>query len=120
MMAFSEKLGQREIQIFGTRGQITYNMDGCVRIYDFVEQCGRNISDFHKKEAPSDLKGHGSADFETIESFVEAVRLSDRSLIRTGPEESLMSHRLVFAAEKARSENRVITINPDGSFWIPE
>ena len=34
----------------------------------------------------------------------------------TGPEETLNSHLLVFAAEKARRENCVVEINPDGTF----
>lgn len=34
----------------------------------------------------------------------------------TGPEQTLNSHLLVFAAEKARVENRVVTIKPDGTF----
>ena len=32
----------------------------------------------------------------------------DPSLVRSGPEETLASHRLVFEAERARRENRVV------------
>lgn len=36
--------------------------------------------------------------------------------IHTGADETLASHLVVFAAEKARKENRVVTINEDLSF----
>lgn len=67
--------------------------------------------------------------FKTFISFV--VQLVDlwlsliflqenrTDMIKTGAEDTLASHLLVFAAEKARRENRVITINPDGTFWAP-
>jgi len=34
----------------------------------------------------------------------------DPRLILSGPEESLTSHRMVFAAEKARLENKVVNL----------
>ena len=37
-----------------------------------------------------------------MDSFVKAVATDDPSLLLTGPTESLRSHRLVFAAERAR------------------
>ena len=51
------------------------------------------------------------ADFYLMDSFVKAVATDDPSLLLTGPTESLRSHRLVFAAERARREGR--TIQPD-------
>ena len=51
------------------------------------------------------------ADFYLMDSFVKAVATDDPSLLLTGPTESLRSHRLVFAAERAWREGR--TIQPD-------
>ena len=36
--------------------------------------------------------------------------------IKTGPEETLMSHLLVFAAERARKENRVVNLKDNGQY----
>jgi hypothetical protein len=44
-----------------------------------------------------------------MKAFVEAVRKRDQSLLLTGADETLSSHLLVFAAERARLENRVVT-----------
>ncbi|VDI35440.1 Hypothetical predicted protein [Mytilus galloprovincialis] len=62
------------------------------------------------------LSGHGGADFYCMDSFVEAVVQNDPEKIRTGPDETLYSHMLVFAAEKARKENKVVSMSPDGTF----
>ena len=43
-----------------------------------------------------------------------AIQTGDASCILTGPEESLRSHLLCFAAEKSRLEHRVIDLTCDG------
>jgi hypothetical protein len=45
-----------------------------------------------------------------MQSFTAAVAENDPSRVITGPEESLETHRMVFAAEKARLENRVVEL----------
>lgn len=48
-----------------------------------------------------------------------SLKHKDFFKIRTGADETLASHLVVFAAEKARKENRVVTINEDMSFaWL--
>lgn len=44
------------------------------------------------------------------------IQNNDPGNIVTGPNETLYSHMLVFAAEKARKENKVVMMQPDGSF----
>ncbi|KAK3096756.1 hypothetical protein FSP39_002968 [Pinctada imbricata] len=56
---------------------------------------------------------HGGADYYMIKTYVDALKEGDKSKILTGGEEALASHLLAFAAEKARKENRVVTIDPD-------
>ncbi len=46
--------------------------------------------------------GHGGGDFGVIGAFADAVASGDRSLICTGPRESLDSHQMAFAAERSR------------------
>jgi hypothetical protein len=45
-----------------------------------------------------------------MERFVAAVAANDQSLILSGPDESLESHRMVFAAERARLERSVVDL----------
>ena len=44
------------------------------------------------------------------EAFVAAVANADPDLILSKPEEALQSHLIVFAAEQARRENRVVNL----------
>jgi hypothetical protein len=46
--------------------------------------------------------GHDGGDFGVMSAFLDAVSSGDRSLIRTGPRESLESHLMAFAAERSR------------------
>jgi hypothetical protein len=43
-----------------------------------------------------------------MQAFVRAVATGDTSGIFSGPEATLESHRIVFAAEKSRLEDRII------------
>ncbi len=43
-----------------------------------------------------------------MDRFVAAVSANDRGMILSGPDESLETHRMVFAAERARREHTVV------------
>ena len=45
--------------------------------------------------------------------IVSVMQTGDASRILTGPEESLHSHLLCFAAEKSRTEHRIIDLTSD-------
>jgi len=45
-----------------------------------------------------------------MSSFIEAVAKNDPSGLLSGPDETLESHLMVFAAEQARRENRVVEL----------
>jgi predicted dehydrogenase len=98
MTAFTP-YGRRRTRIMGSRG--------------FLEGDGHQISvtDFVTGQAapvPVDDSavaaggGHGGGDFGVIGAFADAVASGDRSLISTGPRESLDSHLMAFAAERSR------------------
>lgn len=98
MSAFTP-YGRRRTRIMGARG--------------FLEGDGHQITvtDFVTGEAtpvPVDDSaavaggGHGGGDFGVIGAFTDAVASGDRSLICTGPRESLDSHQMAFAAERSR------------------
>ena len=56
------------------------------------------------------LGGHGGGDGGLMEHFVTALATDDASQILSGPDATLESHLMVFAAEKSRKEGRVITL----------
>ena len=62
--------------------------------------------------AGSDITGgHGGGDRGIMDCFVKAVAAGDPSLVLSGPAETLESHLTVFAAERARRENRVVEVS---------
>jgi hypothetical protein len=60
---------------------------------------------------PSQPGGHGGADSNIMANFVQALRTNDSTALLTGTAESLASHRIVFAAEQARREARVVELD---------
>ncbi|MCJ7738789.1 MAG: Gfo/Idh/MocA family oxidoreductase, partial [Anaerolineae bacterium] len=106
MMAFTE-MGHRETSVFGTKGQLTG--DGRhIHLYDFLTD-QRTAFDTEAGDS-SILGGHGGGDFGLVDSFVRAVAERNPSLILSGPDETLASHLLVFAAEQARKEGLVVNL----------
>lgn len=116
-IAFTSRLCAREVKVYGTKGEITCDASGFpkIAIFDFLTEQTREV-DCTVQPAVGRLGGHGGADYLMIKAFVDAVRMGKIDLVLTGPDDTLASHLLVFAAEKARKENCVVTINPDGTF----
>jgi hypothetical protein len=54
--------------------------------------------------------GHGGGDYYLMDRFIHAVMANDQNMILSGPDESLESHLMVFAAERARKENSLVTL----------
>jgi len=46
-----------------------------------------------------------------IKSITEAIRRGDPNAVLTNAQDSIQSHRIVFAAERARCEKRVVELN---------
>jgi len=104
MTAFTEA-GGRRTSIFGTSGEI--NGDGTtIKVFDFLSDTAKIYDTTHDNPMP--LEGHGGGDYGLIKAFVEAVSESDAERILSGPEETLESHLMVFAAEKSRKERRTV------------
>jgi hypothetical protein len=106
MTAFN-RADHRQTRIFGTRGEI-YGDGSKIRIFDFLTDQQRVI-DTEAADA-SILGGHGGGDEGLMQAFVGAVAESNPALVLSGPSETLESHMMVFAAEKARRENRVVNM----------
>ncbi len=104
MMAFTPA-EHRSTRVFGTRGQLTGNGEK-IEIYDFNTDSRTEI-DVNQADG-SILGGHGGGDFGLMHSFIEALITGDRRHILSGPDETLLSHKMVFAAEQSRLEDRVV------------
>lgn len=112
MTAFN-RANHRKTRIFGTRGEI-YGDGQNIEIFDFLTDHTRVI-DTEASSATADgearpLGGHGGGDYGLMDRFVAAVSAGDPGLILSGPDESLETHRMVFAAERARLENSVVNL----------
>ena len=107
MTAFNQP-DQRQTRIFGTRGEIYGNgVEICLN--DFVTNQNTIID-----TATSDgsiLGGHSGGDYGLMSSFITAVATNDPSHLLSGPDEALESHLMVFAAERARREHRVVDLD---------
>ena len=108
MNAFNK--GGRHIHIFGTRGELWGSMDTReepVRVRNFYT---KEVTEYPVTGQDGLLNGHGGGDKGIVEALhpylcgtYEGFSASD---IRT----SVDNHHLVFAAEKSRLEDRVVTL----------
>ena len=106
MIAFTEA-GQRRATIFGTAGEL--HCDGrTIRLYDFRTDAWQEI-DVASLTA-GQPGSHAGGDFGLMDAFLTAVAADDPSPILSGPQESLETHLMVFAAEQARREGRVVQL----------
>ena len=106
MTAFTDDRG-RQTKIFGTRGQIIGDSK-VIQVFDFLTD---KKTEYDLGNANiTNTGGHGGGDYNLIRCFVDGVRNKDQSLLLSGADETLASHRMVFAAEKARLENRVVEL----------
>ncbi|MGA0846642.1 MAG: Gfo/Idh/MocA family protein [Luteolibacter sp.] len=106
MTAFTPGI-HRQTRIFGTRGSIETNFE-TIKVFDFLTK-SETIHDTRAGDADAS-SGHGGGDTGLMRAFVAAVASGDRSLLYSGAEESLTSHRIVFAAERARIEKRIVSL----------
>ncbi|MGW3351755.1 Gfo/Idh/MocA family protein [Nonomuraea rubra] len=104
MTAFTP-LENRHTKIFGTRGQLTG--DGrFISVYDFLTEKTTTIDT--SLDGSSAAEGHAGGDAALIRSFVTALHEGRPELILSGIAESVDSHRVVFAAERARRTGQVV------------
>jgi len=96
--------GHRRTNIFGTRGEIRATGDK-IEVFDFMTDAWTTVE---IDAGVADVTGgHGGGDYVLMQRFVAAVAKNDRSLILSGPDETLESHLIVFAAEAARLQHCV-------------
>ncbi len=110
MTAFTKER-HRETGIFGTHGEI--KGDGTlIHITDFLTREEKTIDTSKDVFGPNTVtEGHGGGDLGLVSNFIDAIQSNDESKLLSGPEETLESHLMVFAAEQARLEQRVIKMD---------
>ena len=108
MTAFNRQR-DRETRIFGTRGEL-YGNGRTIEHFDFLTE-KTTIIDTQRPDVADDY-GHGGGDYRLMQAFVGAVATGDASKILSGVTETLASHLMVFAAEKARRKGRVVDVPP--------
>lgn len=96
--------GHRRTNIFGTRGEIRGTGDK-IEVFDFMTDKWSTVE--INAGAADVTGGHGGGDTVLMERFVAAVANDDPSRILSGPDETLESHLIVFAAEAARRQQCV-------------
>lgn len=111
--AFTER-DHRKTRIFGTHGSI--ECDGRhVTLHDFRAHPAVSATTIEAAPAGTGAADHGDGDLGAIAAFLTAVTTGDTGHIRSGPRESLDSHRAVWAAEHARRTNTTVALSGDAS-----
>lgn len=96
--------GHRRTRLFGTRGEIAG--DGvCLEVTDFLTD-RTEVIDTAAADG-SILGGHGGGDYGLMQSFIAAVAAGDQGRVMSGPDETLETHLMVFAAERSRRRGTV-------------
>ncbi len=97
----------RHTRIFGTRGQITTDGNH-VWVHDFLTQ--QTTEHTVNVAGASAGEGHAGGDAAMIEAFVRALADGDPSAFSSDGRTSLMTHSIVFAAERSRLSGAVVDI----------
>lgn len=107
MSAFTP-MEHRRTRLLGTHGYL--DGDGqSLRVVDF-RTGAEEVLDASTFAGPSAADGHGGGDEALTSAFLAAVASGDRSLITSDALSSLASHRVVWAAERARTTGTVVQL----------
>ncbi|GAA3754049.1 putative dehydrogenase [Spinactinospora alkalitolerans] len=116
MTAFN-RARPRETSIYGTHGELF--CDGTrITHYDFLTDSTELIDVAAANDGMIE-SGHGGGDGGLLASFLPAVAAGDPAMVATSGEDALHSHLLVFAAEQARLEGRVVHFDPVSPAPVP-
>lgn len=103
MTAFTPA-AHRRTRVFGTSGSIEGDGER-ITVHDFVTG-GTEVL----RPGEGVTGGHGGGDEALADAFAEALATGDPSRLGTGAAESLASHRVVWAAERARRDGTVVDL----------
>lgn len=115
MVAFTESVCKRVTKAYGTKGELTFDESkgGFVTHHDFLTRKSLRHDCTVGLPGLTSMTGHGGADFHLIDDFVKAILYDDPTYVVTGPEDTLRSHLLCFAAEESRLEGKTVYVKDD-------
>lgn len=106
---------ERRGRIYGSLGEISYDSHS-ITVYTFAD--GKSRVHEIPKQAPEVEKSHGGGDWGLAGAFVQAVQnveagtmsvaQAQRELVGCDLDEIILSHAVVFAAEEARRDKKVV------------
>lgn len=108
MTAFTPTMN-RSTRIFGTRGYIETDFVK-IKVFDFLTEQETVHDTGISRDSSTAASGHGGGDYHIMKAFVKAVASGDTSDLHSGPDATLESHRIVFAAEQSRKEGRIVEL----------
>ncbi len=108
MTAFTPAI-HRQTRVFGTRGYLETDFVK-IKVFDFLTEKETVHDTSIAADGATAAAGHGGGDYLLMRAFTRAVATGDASLIHSGAEASLASHRMVFAAERARRSGSVVAL----------
>ena len=118
MVASTEKQCERRGRIYGTKGEIEYDSKA-IRVYNFAHK----HAETHYPHQPGG--GHGGGDAGLVQQFVKAcdavrvqkMTVAEAQVVHIGCtlDDVMRSHAMVFAAEEARNERKVVDW---GEWWM--
>ncbi len=113
MTAFG-KPGGRRLRAHGTEGELLmYGAENRIEVRKFPDRANKseqNNGDTINFDLAMEVGGHGGGDQRITLNWLRALHSRDQSFILTDAQESLRTHTIVFAAEKARLEKRVVAV----------
>ena len=104
MCAFTQNQS-RTMKFMGTKGELRGSMEkNEIEISDFITGTKNTL------QLSSGASGHGGGDYGIMEDFIKLVKQDGKVQGRTSALDSVKSHLIAFAAEKARVEKKVISM----------
>ncbi|WEW55119.1 hypothetical protein PRK78_000547 [Emydomyces testavorans] len=118
MIAPTQKQCERRGRVYGTHGELAYDSE-TITISEF--STGKTETIEVPKPPPTEPESHGGGDYGLTRAFVQAVDAVENQgwavqraqveILGVTPEEAIRSHAVVFAAEEARREGKVVSWN---------
>lgn len=117
VVAFSD-VDYRKTRIFGTDGMLEIDGKG-VSMFRFLEN-EWSYTPVGTVGNATAARGHGGGDYGLMKAYIAAWQSGDYQEINRKTVEGCLSHQVVFAAEIARKEERVVKLNEFSRFNLSE
>lgn len=105
MTAFTP-MAERQTRLFGSHGYI--DGDGRILKVRNFSTDQETVYDTQADAPSTQLAGHSGGDLALVARFIDAVSQRSSADILSGPQATLESHRVVFAAEQSRREGKTV------------